>query len=128
MCEQVNISEQDTQILARDELHRIPECVNAMSNSSGGVIKPEGESDIHVQALKWYEKPIALNGRVWRRIEGENVICGVRAKSVMACRDSCDDFAVEGAALERHGVGGTAHFAAEGVDFKNEVSFPGAAD
>ena len=100
MCERVNISEQDTQLLDRDELHRIPECVNAMSNSSGGVIKPEGESDIHVEALKWYEKPIALNGRVWRRIEGQNVICGAWAKSVMACRDSCDDFPVEGAVLD----------------------------
>lgn len=100
MCERVINSEQDTQILGRDELHMIPECVNAMSNSFGGVIKPEGESDIRVEALKWYEKPIALNGRVWRRIEGQNVICGAWAKSVMACRDSCDDFPVEGTALD----------------------------
>ena len=96
----VNNSVQDTQILARDELHRIPECVNAMSNSSGGIIKPEGKSDIFVEALNWYEKPIALNGRVWRRIEGVNVICGAWAKSVMACRDSCDDFPAEDTALD----------------------------
>ncbi|MBR0035958.1 MAG: hypothetical protein IJP54_09800, partial [Synergistaceae bacterium] len=55
---------------------------------------------ICVEALKWYEKPAVLNGRVWRRIEGQNVICGAWAKSVMACRDSCDDFPVEGAALD----------------------------
>ena len=96
----VNNSVQDTQILARDELHRIPECVNAMSNSSGGIIKPEGKSDIFVEALNWYEKPIALNGRVWRRIDGVNVICGAWAKSVMACRDSCDDFPAEDTALD----------------------------
>lgn len=96
----VNNSVQNTQILGRDELHRIPECVNAMSNSSGGIIKPEGKSDIFVEALNWYEKPIALNGRVWRRIEGVNVICGAWAKSVMACRDSCDDFPAEDTALD----------------------------
>ena len=100
MCERVNNPEQDTQILGRDELHRIPECVNAMSNSYGGVIRAEGESDIRVEALKWYEKPAVLNGRVWRRIEGQNVICGTWAKSVMACRDSCDDFPVEDTALD----------------------------
>ncbi len=100
MCETVNNSEQDTQILGRDELYRIPECINAMSNSSGGVIKVEGDSDIHVEALKWYEKPIALNGRVLRRIEGVNVICGAWAKSVMACRDSCDDFPAEDSVLD----------------------------
>ncbi len=100
MCERVNNSELDTQILGRDELYRIPECVNAMSNSSGGVIKPEGESEILVEALKWHEKPIALNGRVWRRIEGVNVICGAWARSVMADRDSCDDFPVENTALD----------------------------
>ena len=96
----VNNSVQNTQILGRDELHMIPECVNAMSNSSGGIIKPEGKSDIFVEALNWYEKPIALNGRVWRRIEGVNVICGAWAKSVMACRDSCDDFPAEDTALD----------------------------
>ncbi len=100
MCERVSNSELDTQILGRDELHRIPEYVNAMSNSSGGVIKVDGESDIFVEALHWYEKPIALNGRVWRRVEGVNVICGAWAKSVMACRDSCDDFPVESVALD----------------------------
>lgn len=100
MCEIVNNQKQDTQILGRDELHRIPECINAMSNSSGGVIKPEGENDIRVEALNWYEKPAVLDGRVWRRIEGQNVICGAWAKSVTACRDSCDDFPVEGAVLD----------------------------
>ncbi|MBQ7215182.1 MAG: hypothetical protein IJS39_04280 [Synergistaceae bacterium] len=96
----MNNLEQDTQILSKEELHKIPECVNAMANSYGGVIKPEGKEDIRVEALKWYEKPIALNGRVWRRIEGQNVICGAWAKSVMASRDSCDDFPAEGAALD----------------------------
>ena len=100
MCEKVINPEQDTQVLGRDELHRIPECVNAMSNSYGGVIKAEGETDIFVDALDWYDKPIALNGRVWRRIEGQNVICGAWAKSVMACRDSCDDFPADDTALD----------------------------
>ena len=100
MCEKVINPEQDTQILGRDELHKIPECVNAMLNSYGGVIKPEGESDIFVDALNWYDKPIALNGRVWRRIEGQNVICGAWAKSVIACRDSCDDFPADDTALD----------------------------
>ena len=85
MCEKVINPEQDTQILGRDELHKIPECVNAMSNSFGGVIKPEGESEIRVEALKWYEKPAVLNGRVWRRIEGQ-VFDGMEMVSIPASR------------------------------------------
>ena len=93
------MSEIDTQILGTDELSRIPECINAMSNSSGGVIKIEGGEDIRVNALEWYMKPKSLDGRVWRRIEGVNVVSGRWAKSVMATRDSCDDFSNDEAVL-----------------------------
>lgn len=82
----------DTQILAGDELSRLPECINAMQNSSGGVIRIEGGRELRVEALEWYEKPAVLDGRVWRRIEGQNVMCGAWARSVMASRDACDDF------------------------------------
>ena len=99
----MNSKEEDTQILGRDELHRLAECVNAMQNSSGGIIKADGEGEVHVAPLIWYEKPIALDGRVWRRIEGQNVICGKWARSVMASRDSCDDFSVD-ASLNQQAV------------------------
>ena len=89
----------DMQTLSREERSRLAEYVNAMQNSSGGIISVEGKGEVRVEALNWYEKPIALDGRVWRRIEGQNIISGVWAKSVMASRDSCDDFAVDGAAL-----------------------------
>ena len=93
------MSEIDTQILGRDELFRIPECINAMANSSGGIIKIEGGRDINVEALEWYEKPQSLDGRVWRRIEGVNVISGIWARSVMASRSFCDDSPADEAVL-----------------------------
>ena len=89
--------EQDLQFLERDELHRLSETINAMANSSGGVITLEGGRKIHVDPLEWYDRPQTLNGRVWRRIEGQNVASSLWAKSVMA-RDaqtlSADDFPV----------------------------------
>ena len=89
--------EQDQQFLERDELNRLPETMNAMANSSGGIITLEGGRTIHVDPLEWHKRPQALNGRVWRRVEGQNIISGVWAKSVMA-RDaqtlSGDDFPV----------------------------------
>ena len=88
----MNNSEVDIQEIGIDELSRVPECINALANSSGGVIKIEGGSDIPVEPLEWYEKPAILDGRVWRRVEGINIISGAWAKSVMASRYSCDDF------------------------------------
>ena len=89
----------DTQFLGSDELSRIPECINAMANSLGGIIRTEDGREIRVDPLEWYEKPAALDGRVWRRVEGVNVVCGVWAKSVTACRDACDDFPADDAVL-----------------------------
>ena len=95
----MNYSEDDIEILARDELSRIPECINALANSSGGIIKVEGGNDIPVEPLEWYEKPAVLDGKVWRRIEGINIISGMWARSVMASRDSCDDFPADNSHL-----------------------------
>ncbi len=50
---------------------------------------------IYVPTLEWYRKPIVLNGQVYRRVEGENVISGKWARSVMTAdalefsRDDC---------------------------------------
>ena len=76
--------ERDLQFLGHDELHKLPETINAMANSSGGIITLEGGREIRVEALEWHRRPQALNGRVWRRIEGQNVISGLWAKSIMA--------------------------------------------
>ncbi|MBQ7220953.1 MAG: hypothetical protein IJS28_08245 [Synergistaceae bacterium] len=95
----------DTQILGSDELFRIPECINALANSSGGLIRIEDGREIRVAPLEWYEKPQILDGRVWRRIEGENIISGVWAKSVMASRYACDDFPADDAALHEEYIG-----------------------
>ena len=76
--------ERDLQFLGHDELHRLPETINAMANSSGGIITLEGGREIRVEALEWHRRPQALNGRVWRRVEGQNVISGLWAKSIMA--------------------------------------------
>lgn len=86
--------EEDIQILSTDEHYKIPECVNAMQNTSGGIIRIEGRGEIRVSPLEWHEKPIALDGKVWRRIEGQNVICNAWAKSIMASRTACDNFPV----------------------------------
>lgn len=89
--------ELDQQFLERDELHRLPETINAMANSSGGIITLEGGREIRIAPLEWYNRPQSLNGRVWRRVEGQNVASSLWAKSVMA-RDaqtlSADDFPV----------------------------------
>ena len=94
----------DTQNLGSDELSRIPECINALANSSGGIIKIEGGRDIPVESLEWYEKPAILDGKVWRCIEGINVISGVWARSVMASRDSCDDLPADDSCLHEEEI------------------------
>lgn len=85
---------------------KIPETVNAFANSSGGrIICDDGSFD--VEPLAWNKKPALLNGRVYRRIEGQNVISGLWAKSIMA-RDahefSRDDFPVENVELNERAV------------------------
>ena len=91
----------DIEIISKDDARRVPETACAFANSSGGRIICEGfeplkfmppgvpysiESDgsVYVPALAWRKRPIALNGRVYRRIEGQNVISGLRAKSLIA--------------------------------------------
>ena len=100
MADIIFLAELDTQILQPDELLSLPEYINAMSNSSGGIIMPDGQPDIHVQALMLHQKPALLHGHVWRRIEGQNVRCGKWARAVMARRDPCDDFPAEDTALD----------------------------
>lgn len=73
----------------------LPETICAMSNSCGGSIRYDGEV-IDVPPLVWYRKPAIHDGKVYRRIEGENVISGAWARSVMATHDfSCDDYPTE---------------------------------
>ena len=87
--------ELDLQFIEHDELHRLPATINAMANSSGGMITLEGGRQISVAPLEWYRRPQTLNGRMWRRVEGQNVISGLWAKSIMATDAqtlSSDDF------------------------------------
>ena len=82
----------DTQRLSSDELHTLPHCINALQNSGGGkIILPDGQELIVPTAENI---PVSLEGRVWRRVEGINIISGNWAKSVMANRGSIDDFPV----------------------------------
>lgn len=89
--------EHDTQTLMRDELHRLSATINAMGNSDGGIITLEGGEVISVEACQWFARPQRFNGHVWRRVEGENVRCGLWSRAVMA-EDahtlSADDFPV----------------------------------
>ena len=95
----------DTQYLANDELYRLPECINAMANSSGGLIVLADGREIRVATSE--HRPVALNGRVYRRIEGQNVICNRRSIAIMA-RDSqmrsCDDEPADDAVLDRRSL------------------------
>ena len=91
----------EAESFGRDEARKIPETVCAFANSSGGRIVCEGfdpadllpsgvpcvrESpfSVYIPPLEWHKKPVILNGRVYRRVEGENLISGLRAKSIMA--------------------------------------------
>ena len=118
-------SDDDKQFLGSDELYKLPETLCAMSNSLGGwavlgarcndddTITVTGIDslplivgcDIHdlgmgvfavrVEPLNWYRKPVTHNGQVYRRVEGENIISGAWARSLMADRDfSRDDYPV----------------------------------
>ncbi len=110
----------DTEIIGRDNIHRIPETVCAFANSSGGRIICDGfdplslslpkevpyviepPDTIYVPPLAWHKRPASLNGRVYRRIECQNVISGAWAMSVMAgdgLEPSRDDYAVDNVSL-----------------------------
>ena len=131
-------SDDDRAFLGDDELHKIPETICALENSSGGwiiagafydetgeliitglddSIKPhtlfagyESECEVfdspariitaHVKSLSRYEKPKILEGKVYRRVEGVNVISGKLARSIIASDSldsSRDDYAVDDA-------------------------------
>lgn len=91
----------DTETFSREDAFRVPETVCAFANSSGGVLIAEGfdpvrlippgipyaveaYGKIYVPPSAWHKKPVNLNGKVYRRIEGQNVISGLRAKIIMA--------------------------------------------
>ena len=92
--------DQDVQFLAGDELHRLPEYINAMANSSGGIITLEDGQEIRVAPSGTLQ---VLGGKVYRRIEGQNVISSSWARSVMASR-SGDDFPAEDSHLDDEAV------------------------
>lgn len=77
------------------------ETVCAMSNGSGGWIV-RGDEVIRVEPASWYDRPGKHNGHVYRRVEGQNIISGAWACSVMS-RDglelSGDDEPIEGVSL-----------------------------
>lgn len=110
----------DTCLINSDDIARLPEYICSLANSSGGYVivdsdsipdinvpseivyevdtLPDEKYVIHVQPLKWNIRPAVIHGRVYRRIEGENVISGRRARSIMSmdsCTFSRDDFPVK---------------------------------
>lgn len=114
--------EYDIEVFGRDNEYRIPETVNALANSSGGEIICEGfnperlipseiphtsetsnsTTTLIIPPLVWHKRPLTLNGRVYRRVEGQNLISGLRAKSLMAGDShefSRDDFPVKDTAV-----------------------------
>ena len=95
----------DTQYLTQDELNRLPETINAMANASGGLIILEGGREIRVAPSE--RRPVALNGHVYRRIEGQNVISSLRSIEIMA-QDSQmragDDAPADDAVLDRRSL------------------------
>ena len=115
----------DTEKISRDESFRVPETACALANSSGGVIICEGfdpvrliphevpytagaDGKIYIPPLVWHKKPVILNGRVYRRIEGQNVISGLRAKVIMAGdahEPSRDDYPVSNITLSEKSLG-----------------------
>ena len=110
----------DTCFLDSDEAYKLPECICALANSSGGFVVmnsdslpeinipskinytiqalPDKKYAIHVQPLKWHDRPAMIHNRVYRRVEGENIISGKYARSIMsmdALSLSRDDFPVK---------------------------------
>lgn len=137
------ISGDDIEFLGYYDLHKIPETVCALANSSGGwivagafhdetgelilsglddSIRPrmlfaDCECEVfdypariiaaHVKALSHNEKPRILDGKVYRRIEGVNVISGKFARSIFASEaldSSRDDFPVENISLDSKSI------------------------
>ncbi len=101
-----------------DEINKLPEIICALANSSGGIVildsipeinipheieysvqeLADGKYALHVQPLKWNLRPAMIHNRVYRRVEGENLISGRYARSVMsmdALSFSRDDFPVK---------------------------------
>ena len=95
----VNYGESET--FERDEIDRVPETACAFANSEGGEISCDGfdpvslippgvpyvreaYGSVYIPPLEWHKKPVTFNGKVYRRIEGENVISGLFVKSIMA--------------------------------------------
>ncbi len=108
----------DTEIISRDESYKVPETACAFANSSGGVIVCENsdalklipddipyrleDCGVYVPPLVWHKKPALYRGRVYRRIEGQNIISGKNAKIIMAgdAHDySRDDYPVKNVLL-----------------------------
>ncbi len=108
----------DTCFLNDDEVNKLPEIICAFANSSGGIVildsiselnipheieynvqeLSDGKYAVHVQPLKWNRRPAMIHDRVYRRVEGENIISGRYARSVMsmdALNSSRDDFPVK---------------------------------
>lgn len=94
----------DTKLLTGEEIARLPEYVNAMANSAGGLIRFEDGREIPVSPLAWHKRPVKLNGQVLRRYEGQNIISSQWAVSVMATdsqTSSGDDFPADSSCLDR---------------------------
>lgn len=109
----MNYSESET--FERDEIDRIPETACAFANSEGGEISCNGfdpvslippgvpyvretSGSVYIPPLAWHKRPVTFNGKVYRRIEGQNVISGLRVRSIMAGdphEASRDDFPYE---------------------------------
>lgn len=93
--------EHESEIFDREDAHRVSETACAFANSSGGriickgfdpvsMIPPlvpyvrESPESVYIPPIVWRKRPVTFRGRVYRRIEGQNVISGFRAKSIMA--------------------------------------------
>lgn len=119
----MKFADYDIESFSRDNAHKIPETANAFANSSGGkiicsgfnpenLIPPEiprtskitgSTTEIYISPLEWNKRPLTLDGKVYRRIEGVNVISGLTAKSIMALdalEFSRDDFPVSNINLD----------------------------
>ena len=114
----------DTETISRDELFRVPETACAFANSSGGMMLCEGfdpvrlipsgipytvtaDGKIYIPPLAWNKKPAAHKGRVYRRIEGQNVISGAWVKSLMAGdsrEPSRDDYPVKNISISEKSI------------------------
>ena len=138
----------DRQFLGLDELHKIPETLYSLANSSGGWIITGAELDecdeiniygldedfdiekiidekiiaekvsylihdfgnvkaIRVEPAKFYMKPLIYDGKVYRRVEGVNLISSPRSISIMtseAQEFSRDDFPVRTSKLNEEDI------------------------